>query len=254
MNDLLIVSGASRGIGRFILEDNLKLYKNIIALGSSKKILELKKISNKIKIIRIDIINFKKTKNILVKELNKINSLKTISIVLCASRLGSKTNFFKSNLSEWSKLYSINLLGNINLILSLKKFLKKKTKLKIIFFSGGGAASAYPDFFGYSLTKASVARAVENISEELKTQINHFSIIAFAPGNVKTRMYEKLLKYKAKLGAKTDFKEISLFVRKFFSNQKNSKILSGRLIHVRDQLNYEQLKQNNNKFKIRRIQ
>ena len=57
-------------------------------------------------------------------------------------------------------------------------------------------------------------------------------------------MYEKLLKNKAKLGAKTDFKEISLFVKKFFSNQKNSKILSGRLIHVRDQLNYEQLKQN----------
>ena len=85
-------------------------------------------------------------------------------------------------------------MGNINLILSLKKFLKKKTKLKIIFFSGGGAASAYPDFFGYSLTKAAVARAVENISEELKTQISHFSIIALAPGNVKTRMYKKLLK------------------------------------------------------------
>ena len=54
MNKLILI-GASRGIGRKFIETYYSNYSEVLAIGSSKKIHELKKLSNNIFTMKIDI-------------------------------------------------------------------------------------------------------------------------------------------------------------------------------------------------------
>ena len=51
---------------------------------------------------------------------------------------------------------------------------------------GGGSAYGYPDFSGYSLSKVTVVRAVEDKGIKFKKDYKNASIIALAPGAVKS--------------------------------------------------------------------
>jgi NADP-dependent 3-hydroxy acid dehydrogenase YdfG len=255
MLDLLIITGASKGIGNSIINKCSSIYKNIIAISSSNKINELG-IENAIPLC----LDLKETSEVLMKVSNIMESfknIKNISIVLCAAQLGNSGGILSetSNLNEWNDLYKCNVLGNLAVIRGCICLMKPGIKIRIAMFAGGGAAYGYPDFFGYSLSKVAIVRAVENLAIEFDLKKLDASVIAIAPGAVNTDILDKVIANGGEIRTKTDISEPTNFVYNFLTDKFPSKKLNGKFLHVRDIINdidFDVV--NPDIFKLRRIQ
>ena len=251
-----IITGASRGIGKEISLKMSNLDHDFLLIGGKNKFSpEILKKKN----ITVKQIDFKKPNNVYleVKKFLREKKSSQINLILCASQLGSFTsNKLEFELSEISDVLNINLLGNISIIKAVSEVSNSKSRLRIVFFAGGGAAYAYPDFFGYSLSKAATVRAVENLGIMLKKITKDSSIIALAPGAVKTDMLSKVLKHGAFVKTVTDISEPVSFVDSFINDKIPSLEINGMFIHVRDELSKIRSKKDFNQdiFKLRRVQ
>lgn len=253
MYDLIIVSGASKGIGNNIANKCIDICKNLLIISSTNKIKECIK-SDKCNIIpvQLDLIKYSDIEEILSYEIDKISNIKSIGVVLCASQLGEYGGILNTNLDMWNDLYKCNVLGNLSILKSLKKYIENNIKIRAVFFSGGGAAFGYPEFSAYSLSKCATVRAVENAAIELSAINNDFSIIALAPGAVATDMLEKVIASGATVRTKTDISEPTNFVINFLMDKFPSKELNGKFLHVRDDIFNMDLS-NKDLAKLRRI-
>jgi NAD(P)-dependent dehydrogenase (short-subunit alcohol dehydrogenase family) len=226
---ITIITGASRGIGKAIAED-LKSLKSEFVFLSSKDI-DLEQYNH----VRSQI-NYYLT----VRKYDQIN------LILCAAQIGTAHEI---DLVEFEKLYRINVLGNLAVIEAARRY---NVKLRIVWFAGGGAAFPYPEFFGYSLSKVAVVRAVENLSKMLGSED---SIIALAPGAVETDMLKNVLDAGCEVRTRTDISEPVNFVRKFITDEIDSKSLNGCFLHVRDNVeDYDDFDKLNDLYKLRRIE
>lgn len=254
MNKLILI-GASRGIGRKFIENYYSNYSEILAIGSSKKIYEIKKISNNITTIRIDISKIKLFESKLKKWISKEKWHKPqkISLVCFAADLGRPGGINSFNYLNWKRILDCNLLSHLLTISLLKKKINKKDSIRIVMFGGGGAAYSYPEFFSYSLSKVAIIRAVENIGKEFRIEKLNASIIALAPGAVDTDMLKKVLKNKGFVNTKTKIIEPVNLINNFLLDKIDSRSLNGRFIHVRDKLG-KISKNINDMFMLRRIQ
>jgi 3-oxoacyl-[acyl-carrier protein] reductase len=252
--DLLIVSGASKGIGNKITLDLAPVANTVIGIGFTQAINENKFPENIIK-LQLNLENFQEVESVLNNIVNLKAKLK-IGLVLCASQIGSHGGIFESNLEDWNRLFKINVLGNLALLKVVIKYLHPDSVLRVAFFAGGGAAYAYPEFSGYALSKVATVRATENIGLEFEKKAINASIIAIAPGAVNTEMLATVLLHGGVVKTKTDISEPVLFVRKFLFDQMPSRELNGRFLHVRDDFNQVLNTGNDNEdlFKLRRIQ
>jgi len=223
-----IITGASRGIGKAIAED-LKSLKSEFVFLSSKNI-DLEQYNH----VRSQINHY-----LTIRKYDQIN------LILCAAQIGTANTI---DLIECEKLYRINVLGNLAIIKTAAEF---KVKMRVVWFAGGGAAFAYPEFFGYSLSKVAVVRAVENLSKILGDES---SIIALAPGAVETDMLKTVIASGAEIRTKTDISEPVNFVRKFITDEFDSKNLNGMFLHVRDNLLLIPVKRDKDLYKLRRIE
>jgi len=123
---------------------------------------------------------------------------------------------------------------------------------RIIFLAGGGAAYGYPIFSAYALSKTAIVRQVENTAMEFANKIDDFSIIALAPGAIETEMLRKVRAAGAKIKTTADISEPVEFIDRFLRMDRNNATkLSGKFIHVRDNLESEDLPE---KWLLRRIQ
>ena len=122
-------------------------------------------------------------------------------------------------------------------------------KTKAFFFSGGGSAYPYPNFFSYSLSKTAIVRAAENLQEEFKTHKNFISL-AIAPGAMNTEMTKKVEKYDGKIKTYVPIEET---INKIYDMlfKKNISHLKGKFIHVRDKISSKANIQN--KWLLRRL-
>jgi 3-oxoacyl-[acyl-carrier protein] reductase len=252
--DLLIVSGASRGIGNKIALDLAHIAKTILAIGSSQAIRD-KKFPQNITTLQFDIGNFQGVENA-VRDSIDLNSPLKIGVVLCASQIGSHGGIFESSLDSWDQLFKINVLGNLALLKAVIDHMPANAVLRVTFFAGGGAAYGYPDFSGYALSKVATVRAAENIGLEFEQRGINASIIDVAPGAVDTEMLATVVSYGGVVKTKTDISESVSFVRRFLLDQMPSRELNGRFIHVRDDVNQilDTNKDTSDLFKLRRVQ
>lgn len=227
---LTIITGASRGIGRAIAED-LKGYGHEFILLSSY------------------VVDFENPHAVNDKVSMLIENVDadSVNVILCAAKIGTA---YEMDLLEFESLYRINVLSNLAVIKAASNL---NVPMRIVWFAGGGAAFPYPEFFGYSLTKVAVVRAVENLSTLLG---DGSSIIALAPGAVQTDMLQKVLDAGCEVRTRTDISEPVNFVRKFITDEFDSLALNGMFLHVRDDLSMidQYTRDGVNLFKLRRIE
>ncbi len=257
MLDLLIISGASRGIGKSIAEKCFDICGKMIVIGSSDKIYDVKTTNTDCNVVRlmIDLIDHKNVyENIQCYITNMMPNIKSIGIVLCGAQLRAPGGLFDNhNLDDWNTLYQCNVLGNLAIIKGCEDAIKAGAKTKIAFFAGGGAAFGYPDFFGYSLSKVAVVRAAENLGMEFSAAGYNASVIAIAPGAVETDMLAKVIASGAEVRTKTDISEPTNFVYSFLCDEFPTKELNGKFLHVRDDIQSTNFS-NKDIFNLRRIQ
>ena len=253
MLDLIIVSGASRGIGASIAHKCSYLAKTLIGIGSSSKIFDLTLSNPKCQYLplQLDLAAYNQVKQAISDQVSKINPT-SIGIVLCAAQLGNFAGLLDDDLANWEHLYKCNVLGNLAVIQGCSSLIEKGIPTKIAFFGGGGGASSYIDFSGYALTKVSTIRAVENLSEEFKKHKYNASIIAVAPGACDTDMLATIFANGGTVKTRTSIEEPTNFVFDYLNGEFDEKDISGRLIHVRDELKNIDL--SNDRFKLRRLE
>lgn len=164
----------------------------------------------------------------------------------------------------WAEVIHTNILGLANSIRAVLPPMVERRSGKIIVLSGGGAASARPNFSAYAASKAAAARLVETIAEEVRE--HNVQINCMSPGGTYTSMTDEILR----AGDRAGEREIdnAIEVRRtggvpaeqqielaLFLASEQSNHISGKLLHVND--NWKRLKEHNldaDFFTLRRMQ
>ena len=94
--------------------------------------------------------------------------------------------------NQWTTAIEINLYGPLLVCRQAIPHFKQQRYGKIINISGGGATNPLPRLSAYAASKAAVVRLTETLAEELKEF--HIDVNAVAPGALKTRLMEEVLK------------------------------------------------------------
>jgi NAD(P)-dependent dehydrogenase (short-subunit alcohol dehydrogenase family) len=91
----------------------------------------------------------------------------------------------------WTQAVAVNLFGTFHCIQAVLPGMIEQKSGKIINLSGGGATGPRPNFSAYAASKAAVVRLTETLAEEVRPY--NIQVNAIAPGAVNTRMLDEVL-------------------------------------------------------------
>jgi len=188
-------------------------------LKSKKKIINKLKYQSSAKII-IDQLNFTNFSSI-TKKIDKHKSfVKNSDIIINATgSLGEIKNVLNINFKKFKNTMDINFFSNLILLQNLSKFIKNNKNLLIIFFSGGGVTSYRKNFGTYSISKLSLVKLIEIISNEINNK--NVRINAIAPGIIQSKMVDIAINNR-KLVSKKEIKKIERDIK--YSNDSLKKL------------------------------
>lgn len=244
LEKITIITGHTKGLGRSVAESAMDYSDKVLGISRTRvDDLNIRQVKKDIG----DLAYFPATMFDASEDLNI-----AINLVLCAGRLGEAGGILNSNPKDWMDTLATNLVGNLSLLKMFIPLMIKSQYGRVVFVAGGGAAYGYPLFEGYALSKVATVRAVENIAIELRDKIKDFSIIALAPGAMETDMLKQVREAGAEVRTVVDIKEPTDFIINFLNMDiRKAKALSGRFIHIRDNLSS---RKNKNKWMLRRIE
>lgn len=205
----IIIFGASGSIGSYLVKEymfqNSELLLFVKNSKSKKKILNKLKFQNLSKII-VDQLDFKNFSSI-NKKINKHKTFfKNANVIINATgSLGEIKNILNINFEKFKNTMDINFFCNLILLQNLLKFIKNNKNLLIIFFSGGGVTSYRKNFGTYSISKLSLVKLVEIVSNEINNK--NVRINAIAPGIIQSKMINTTMNNK-KFVSKIEIKKI----------------------------------------------
>ena len=214
----IIVTGGSHGIGLCIAEKCVKEGAEVIIVARNNT--DLDNSLNKLKIISdknhlsysLDVKNLKSVRTFASWVQNE--DLEINGLVNCAGIYGSIGKLTDIEMEEFTDTININLLGTVYMCSAFSPLLVGKTRKKIVNFSGGGAASPFPNYSAYATSKVAIVRFTENISLELTEE--RFDINCVAPGFVITRLHQETIAAGPDMAGLTFFENTNIFFT-FFS-------------------------------------
>ncbi len=166
---MIIITGASRGIGKYLFDSYINKESVIGTYNNSKP---LKKLDN---FVKLDVCNTKEINDFI--EIN-LENLKDITLINCA---GISYNSFthKSDPEKWRKVIETNLFGTYNFIRSVLPIMRTQKFGRIINFSSVVASKPTPGVSAYSASKSALwglskSVAVENAA--LNVTINNINL------------------------------------------------------------------------------
>jgi NAD(P)-dependent dehydrogenase (short-subunit alcohol dehydrogenase family) len=263
----VLVTGAGRGIGKRLALGFAAAGAKVGLLARSKAELDLAHLEiehaggNALR-MRTDVTDFEQV-NAAVDRMRR--DFGGVHVLVCAAAIqGPIGPFLDQSPKTWADTIHINLLGVMNACKAVLPHMIEHRSGKIIVLSGGGAASARPNFSAYSASKAGVVRLVETIAEEVRD--HNVQINCMSPGGTYTHMTDEILRAGEKAGEKEI--EDALEIRRtggvapekqlqlaLFLASEQSNHISGKLIHVSD--DWKKLKDANvhpEAFTLRRMQ
>lgn len=194
MNNVVLVTGASRGIGAStIIEFAKKGYDVVINYNSSKETaLELKrKVEENYQVkalaIKADVSNEVEVKN-MVEEI--IAVFGHIDCLVNNAGIAIDTTFEDKTVENFMKILSTNLIGPFLVSKEVGKYMLKEKKGSIINISStNGIDTIYPESLDYDASKAGLISLTKNLAIQYAPYIRVNSV---APGWVITDMNKEL--------------------------------------------------------------
>ena len=269
-NELAIITGGGRGIGRAIAMRFASEGCNIVLVSRTISELQdtatfiLKAYQVQVSFYAIDISNELEVKSMV----NKVHGIygKISILVNNAAVIGPIGEVSTIDGKEFMDTLSINVGGTFFCTKAVIPYMKNQINGSIINLSGGGGLSSFPFYDAYSASKSAIVRLTENFALELeKYKIN---VTAISPGAINTKMFDDQLKVDKELLGKSNWENLQKQVISggdstdkaselalFLVCQKD-RIFSGRVISaVWD--NWEEIAKtkitDSNMFKMRRI-
>lgn len=192
---MIIITGASRGIGKFLLETFISNNEQVIGTYNSSLPNENSKYFEKVDVSNIheitDFVN------------NKKDILNDITLINCA---GISNNGFghKIDYEKWKNVIDVNLLGTYNFIRSVLPIMREQKFGRIINFSSVVAIKPTPGVSAYAASKAALwglskSIAIENAS--LNITINNVNLGYSELGMIETVPEEYITKIIAQIPA-----------------------------------------------------
>jgi NAD(P)-dependent dehydrogenase (short-subunit alcohol dehydrogenase family) len=192
----IIISGASRGIGREMAKQFAEKGHQVLAIARSSGLLEeLKSASPNIDTLNLDL-NDPKLGGIIKEKYSDTNGIDVL--INNAGQLINES-FLNTSAAQFMQQYQANVITAVNLIQASVAFLKKGAHLVNISSMGGFQGSdKFSGLSAYSSAKGALSILTECLAEEFKemgVQVN-----ALALGAVHTEMLKKAFPtYKAPL-------------------------------------------------------
>ena len=232
--ELIIVTGAGRGIGRAIATTLGKSGQHILCISQSAKAMETAQLirdsGGRADGLVIDLAKYESAETEVSQWLASTRYTR-IGVVLAAAILGPSGPLYSTQLSEWERTFQINVLGNLAVVRAILPRQMEASFGRILFFAGGGAAYAYPIFPGYAASKTALVRIVENLDKDLKGSGN-FAVAILAPGAVETDTLATVRASGGYVRTTVGIEEPVAFAKAFINSSSCS--FSGCFVHVRD--------------------
>jgi len=154
---MIIITGASRGVGKYLLETFLLSNTDVIGTYNQTISSESKSYLQK-----LDVTDFVSISNFI--ENNK-SVLKNIVLINCA---GKNYNSFahKADIEKWKSVIETNLFGTFYMIHSLLPFMREQNFGRIINFSSVAAQISTPGISAYASSKAALWGLTKSIAAE----------------------------------------------------------------------------------------
>ena len=192
---IVVITGGSFGIGLEVAKECARAGATVIMAARGRRDLEkalidLKEVSDKDhQVYSMDVSSYEEVKAFAEwcsDRLEEVNGL-----VNCAGIYGPIGKFYKVGITEFTKAIHINFLGTVHMCHAFIPLLSSEGQKKIVNYSGGGAATPFPNFSAYATSKVAIVRFTENLSIELSDE--GFDVNCIAPGFVLTRLHQETL-------------------------------------------------------------
>ena len=236
-NKVVIITGASRGIGKSIakgfFDNNCKvalISRNKKDLIDTKNVIGAK--SNNIQLFPCDISNFSDVQNVIDKVINYYGN---IDILINNAGITKDSLILRMKEEDWDTVVDVNLKGCFNTVKAVVKQMIRNKKGSIINISSVIGLIGNAGQTNYAASKAGIFGLTKSLAKELGSR--NITVNAIAPGYVQTSMTEKLSTnikndlYKniplKRLGSAEDIANLVLFL----SSEKASYI-TGQIMNV----------------------
>jgi 3-oxoacyl-[acyl-carrier protein] reductase len=256
--DLVVVTGAARGIGKCIALEIGKQGTHVLCISRSESTNQTAEAicsaGGRASALRVDLANFEEAGS-KVSDWLATNPFQRIGAVMAAGALGPAGTLASTSLKDWDSAFRTNVLGNLAVAQAALGAMRSHRFGRFVFFAGGGAAYAYPMFPAYAASKAALVRAVENLHEDLKDE-GDFAVAILAPGAVDTDILASVRAHGGYVKTTVAMDEPVGFAREFVNAESVG--FSGGFVHVRDEwasyLNNGKTPEKKDLWKLRRVE
>lgn len=246
MNNIVIITGGSKGIGKALAEkytqENYKVY------SLARSITDIDATTQ----IPVDLSNTTETTKAFKMLLDSLENeeISSLTLINNAGRLGKISNLNNLTAEDIAKTVQLNTTTPLILSSMFINFSKNTTyKKQIINISSGAATSAYSGWSVYCTTKAAVDMLTKSIAEEQKEIKNGVQCFGIRPGVVDTNMQTQIRSTdETDFSLKQRFVDLKennqLFSADFVANTiftlaLENKIASGKTVDIRDLISNE---------------
>jgi|GEM_PF-59769 predicted dehydrogenase/NAD(P)-dependent dehydrogenase (short-subunit alcohol dehydrogenase family) len=205
----IIITGGSLGIGLEVAKTCAREGAQVIivarnennlsaAVNELKQIFEINHQSYALDVSNLD--EVQKFKQWCIDKKFKINGL-----VNCAGVYGPIGKTTNVDMQKFTQAIKINFLGTVYMCNAIAPLLQSSSRKKIVNYSGGGAASPFPNYSAYATSKVAITRFTENLSLELTDE--NIDVNCIAPGFVVTRLHKQTLEKGSQTAGESFFKK-----------------------------------------------
>ena len=193
MQDVFLITGASKGLGRSIALSIANSGGTVIALARESPELksievELKKISNESFAVVCDLADYSqisRTAEMIVSNFDHISG-----IIHNAGTINPIGNILNIERERWERAIQVNLLGVQDLTRSLDSIIGGENHTRITTISSGAAQRSLHGWSAYCVSKAGLDMWTKCMAEEGEN--TNISALAIAPGIVDTGMQQEI--------------------------------------------------------------